>query len=250
MDQLKAENARLRALVDALQAGGPLWESAMKLDEDRATVLSGSTSRLQEMVASGSDIRVVTQFRHNEHVDAASANAELVLEPSSFPITVALYPDAGPQRSPSWVAMVMTARQPVNPNDNTGVGGFNQAPDAASPAAALSLFLYNQNAQQGRAAVQLSREAFAAASSGVHAPHGSEFQPGDEYPKRAGIYDKDGNEMMEIQSENDLGTNAPSSNFIYRFQGYEFFAQTRWETALHTGVSCKAHRSSDPGHVS
>ena len=90
MDQLKAENARLRALVDALQAGAPLWESAMKLDEDRATVLSGSTSRLQEMVASGSDIRVVTQFRHNEHVDAASANAELVLEPSSFPITVAL----------------------------------------------------------------------------------------------------------------------------------------------------------------
>eukprot|EP01045_Picozoa_sp_COSAG04_P020496 COSAG04_NODE_2103_length_4779_cov_3.468162_7_plen_213_part_01 len=135
--------------------------------------------------------------------------------------------------------MVMTARQPVNPNDNTGVGGFNQAPDATSPAAALSLFLYNQDAQQGRAAVQLSREAFAAASSGVHAPHGSEFQPGDEYPKRAGIYDKDGNEMMEIQSENDLGTNAPSSNFIYRFQGYEFFAQTRWETALHTGVSCK-----------
>ncbi len=90
MDQLKAENARLQALVDALQAGSPLWESAMKLDEDRATVVSGSTSRLQEMVASGSDIRVVTQFRHNEHVDAASANAELVLEPSSFPITVAL----------------------------------------------------------------------------------------------------------------------------------------------------------------
>ena len=146
--------------------------------------------------------------------------------------------------------MVMTARQPVNPNDNTGVGGFNQAPDATSPAAALSLFLYNQNAQQGRAAVQLSREAFAAASSGVHAPHGSEFQPGDEYPKRAGIYDKDGNEMMEIQSENDLGTNAPSSNFIYRFQGYEFFAQTRWETALHTGVSCKVLAARIRGHVS
>ena len=116
MDQLKAENARLQALVDALQAGGgPLWESAMKLDEDRATVVSGSTSRLQEMVASGSDIRVVTQFRHNEHVDAASANAELVLEPSSFPITVALCGSHPHHCLPLYPLPELSPRSPCRP---------------------------------------------------------------------------------------------------------------------------------------
>ena len=115
MDQLKAENARLQALVDALQGGGPLWESAMKLDEDRATVVSGSTSRLQEMVASGSDIRVVTQFRHNEHVDAASANAELVLEPSSFPITVALCGSHPHHCLPLYPLPELSPRSPCRP---------------------------------------------------------------------------------------------------------------------------------------
>jgi hypothetical protein len=34
---------------------------------------------------------VVTHFRHNEHVDTSSSNDELVLEPSSFPVTIALF---------------------------------------------------------------------------------------------------------------------------------------------------------------
>ena len=38
------------------------------------------------------------------------------------------------------------------------------------------------------------------------------FAPGDEYPKQL----LDG--MMEIQGESDVGTNAPSSNFVYQFQ--------------------------------
>ena len=41
---------------------------------------------------------------------------------------------------PSYVAGIMTARQPVKPNDSSGPGGFNGRNEAT-----LSLFLYNQD---------------------------------------------------------------------------------------------------------
>ena len=222
---LRAENVRLQALVAALQAApvspSPLWASCLTLDEAR-TVVAGSAEALGQAVALGADLRVVTQFHHNEHVDGSSHNNELVLEPSSFPVTIALFDDdngdgaataalASPataaSRTPSWCAAVMVARQPVNPNDNTGPGGFNGS------GAALSLFMYNQDGQQARAAVQLNREAFTAAAAQCAEAPGGEFAPGDEYPKQL----LDG--MMEIQGESDVGTNAPSSNFVYQFQG-------------------------------
>ena len=118
----------------------------------------------------------------------------------------------------------MVARQPVNPNDASGPGGFNGS------GAALSLFLYNQNGQQARAAVQMHEEAYIAARSRRPETPGGEFAPGNEYPKQLL------NGMMEIQSEHDVGTLSPSSNFIYKFQSYNFFAATRWEMALHTSV--------------
>ena len=119
---------------------------------------------LAAALGAGRDLRIVTQFRHNEHVDPISDNDELVLEPSSFPVTIALYSDTAAatgatSRLPSFVAGIMTARQPVNPNDSTGPGGFNGRGEAA-----LSLFLYYQDGQQARAAVQLTRGAFAAST--------------------------------------------------------------------------------------
>ena len=230
VEELKAENARLRALVAALQSP-PLWSSCLTLGQDREPT-SGSATKLADAVACGADIRVVTHFRHNEHVDASSSNDELVLEPSSFPVTIALFSADSTEgtgdstaRTPSWTAAVMLARQPVNPNDASGAGGFNGS------GASLSLFMYNQNGQQARAVVQMNKEAYVAATTRSAEPPSGEFAPGDKYPKQL----LDG--MMEIQSEHDFGTLAPSSNFIYKFQSYEFFAATRWEMALQTSAS-------------
>ena len=41
---------------------------------------------------------------------------------------------------------------------------------------------------------------------------------------------------MVVTSQHDPGSNAASTNFIYKFQGYEFFAGRPFVTALHTGA--------------
>ena len=108
---LRAENARLRKLVAALQSPTPLWSSCLTLDQDRHPI-AGSSAALADAIACGADVRVVTHFRHNEHIDTSSSNDELVLEPSSFPVTIALFDYDGTAaraedatvRRPSWTA--------------------------------------------------------------------------------------------------------------------------------------------------
>ena len=229
---LRAENARLQAIVAGLggsggwqagdSGGSPLWSRALALSEAREPT-AGSPQALSHAIGTGADLRIITHFRHNEHIAPSSSNAEMVLEPSQFPITLALY-DAADDELPSWVAGVMMGRLGCNPADSTGTGGFN---GDASSTSSLSLFMYNQDGQQARASVSLSASAITTASQ---APPGSSSTPGD-FPKSilGG--------MMEIQSENDAGTASASINFVYRFQSYEFFVSTRWKLALHNSAS-------------
>jgi hypothetical protein len=106
------------------------WETILELDSNRKVVFGGEKA-LAEKVRKGCDLRVATVFRHNEHVDPASSNDELIEETGDFSQSVLL--------NGCWSAAFMTLRQPVSIP-----AGFGKIPS-------LSLFLYNQNGQQAMA---------------------------------------------------------------------------------------------------
>ena len=106
------------------------YETVLELDSSRQ-VVSGSAEKLNRAIASGADIRVRTDFIHNEHIDPDSADNQRVAETSSFPQTVLI--------DKVWSAFFMTLRQPIALRD-----GFGE-PNS------LSLFLYNQDGQQAMA---------------------------------------------------------------------------------------------------
>src|SRR5689334_11392153 len=104
------------------------WNSVLTLNSDRS-VRTGSVEALGEAVGRGADLRILTEFRHNEHIDTKSASRELIREVCDFQI---LY-----RVDDSWVAGIMQMRQPV------------QLPDGFGPRPSMSFFLYNQNGEQG-----------------------------------------------------------------------------------------------------
>lgn len=201
-----------------------LWSLALKLGKGEQ-IVEGSTAALARAVSAGADVRISSRFRHNEHINPSSSNSEMVEEASMFPISMALYGSAAAydRAEPSYSAFLMTARQPVNPDDPSGQGGFNGRP-------AIAIFLYNQNGQQARAAVQLDGEALGVGEAlDGRADAKLATTEGAKYPQVM----LDG--RMVVQSEYDAKSNAPCKNFIYSFDAYYFFAAERWELALHTG---------------
>ena len=78
---------------------------ALELDIQR-NVISGSPEELRDAIRRGADLRVYTEFRHNEHIDFSSSNNEMVRETSDFPATYLV--------EDRWVAAMMTLRQPVS----------------------------------------------------------------------------------------------------------------------------------------
>jgi hypothetical protein len=103
------------------------WTCALELDESRR-IVAGSPAQLVAALARGADLRVYTEFRHNEHIDVQSSSSEMIQEVSQFGVTCVV-----DQR---WAAGFMSLRQPVN------------LPDAFGPMPSLSLFLYNQDGRQ------------------------------------------------------------------------------------------------------
>ena len=80
----------------------------------------------------------------------------------------------------------------------------------------MSFFLYNQNGQQAIARPFLDGKT--------------------RVRKRGSGPDDDGYPKYHLQEEWDSGTNAPSSNFIYDFEGYRFFVRDEWrEVFAHNG---------------
>ena len=142
------------------------------------TVRSGSERLLADAIGRGADLRVFTEFRHNEHIDTSSNNDELVQEVSEFPVTCLL--------EDRWAAGIMTLRQPV------------ALPDGFEPRPSMSFFLYNQNGQQA-----------------IARPHLDGVIPSEE-PGPAPLDELFDTMPRYHQHDNwDVGTNAPSSNFIY-----------------------------------
>lgn len=162
-------------------------ECALVLNAQREPV-QGSTERLNLKLRHGADLRIRTEFRHNEHIDVHSDDNQLVTETSTFAQTMLI--------DGNWSAYFMTLRQPVALRDGFG------APHA------LSLFLYNQNAQQALARLTLDRSLDR---------------------ETAGEMEYDGFRKMHTMGSFDAHTRGASKNFIYDFESYHFIVKDHYE---------------------
>ncbi len=165
----------------------------LTLSADR-TIRGGSFAALADAIRRAADLRIATEFRHNEHIDTASGDPELVREVAEFRVTYLL--------DDRWSAGIMTLRQPVS------------LPDGFGPRPSMSFFLYNQDGQQAIARPYLD----GAPPAGV--PGLSPLDDHSDMPR------------YHQQDSWDAATNAPSSNFVYDFDVYQFWVCDRWQELL------------------
>jgi hypothetical protein len=176
--------------------GGPetnRWTCVLTLDSRREPV-SGSPEKLQAAIRRGADLRISTEFRHNEHIDTTSASAELISEVADFRITYVL--------EDRWVAGIINLRQPI------------ELPNGFGPRPSMSFFLYNQNGQQAIARPYLDGAPITG-KPGISPPDDHSAMP-----------------RFHEQDNWDMGTNAPSKNFIYDFDLYRFLVSDTWTEKL------------------
>lgn len=171
----------------------------LSLDMQR-NITGGSPEALQDAIRNGADLRVYTEFHHNQHIDTSSDHNELIRETSDFPATYLI--------DDRWVCAMMTQRQPATLPDRFG----------ARPS--MSFFMYNQDGRQAIARPYLDG---AGEDPTIGTPPADMFGGGgEEKPMH----------LMHVHSENDQDTNAPSSNFIYDFDSYRFLVQDDWTEVL------------------
>ncbi len=169
------------------------WRCALELDSHR-NVTSGSTASLTEAIGRAADLRIYTEFLHNEHIDVGSSNAERIREVAEFGVTYRL--------DNRWTAGVMSLRQPI------------ELPVGFGPRPSMSFFLYNQDGTQAIARPHLDGGP-AATSFGSSPP-----RPPENMPK------------YHAFDNWDQGTNAPSHNFVYDFDVYRFCVSDSWREVL------------------
>jgi hypothetical protein len=170
------------------------WRPVLTLDE-RMHVLAGSATALRSAIGSGADLRIYSEFRHNEHIDVDSTDDDLVQETMDMRTTYVI--------DNRWAAGIITLRQPVS------------LPDAFGPRPSLSLFLYNEDGSQAIARPHLDGPP----QSG---PHG--LSPLSDHSRMPRYIEHD---------RWDDGTNGPSSNFTYAFDTLRYFVRDDWQLALH-----------------
>jgi hypothetical protein len=163
------------------------------LDSTR-TVVAGSEKALVDAIQSGADLRICTEFLHNEHIDVRSESAERVREVAEFGVTYLV--------EQCWVAGIMSLRQPVELPT-----GFGERPS-------MSFFLYNQDGKQAIARPYLD---------GLRT-HG---MPGA-FPTESLA------NMPKYHTHDswDEQTNAPSRNFTYDFDVFRYYVWNCWEEVL------------------
>ena len=165
----------------------------LTLNGDR-TIGAGSTAALADAIRRAADLRVATEFRHNEHIDTSSDSRELIREVAEFRVTYLL--------EDRWSAGIMTLRQPVD------------LPDGFGPRPSMSFFLYNQDGQQAIARPYLDRLPTTSARG------------------RSPLDDHSAMPRYHQHDSWDAGTNAPSSNFVYDFDHYQFWVYDGWREVL------------------
>jgi hypothetical protein len=172
----------------------PAWRSVLALD-DRMQPVAGSAVELRSAIARGADLRIYSEFRHNEHIDVDSTDDDLVQETMDMRATYLV--DA------RWAAGIITLRQPVT------------LPDRFGPRPSLSLFLYNEDGSQAIARPFLG-------GPPEQGPHGPSPPADHSRMPRFNEHDRW-----------DDGTNAPSSNFTYAFDTLRYFVREDWRLVLH-----------------
>jgi hypothetical protein len=179
---------------DGMAATPAGWRLVQTLDRNRR-VIDGSPEELQRAIARGADLRIYSEFYHDEHIDTESDRHELVQESMDMRATYLV--------ENRWAAGILTLRQPV------------QLPDRFGPRPSLSLFLYNEDGQQAVARLYLdSLPVDGAVGPSPPADH-------SRMPK------------YEELDRWDDGTNAPSSNFNYAFETLRYFVREDWNEVLH-----------------
>ena len=169
------------------------WTCALTLDSTR-TVVAGSEKALVDGIRKGGDLRICTEFIHNEHIDVRSKSAERVREVAEFGVTYLV--------EERWAAGIVSLRQPV------------ELPTGFGQRSSMSFFLYNQDGRQAIARPYLD---------GVPA-HGIPGASPPQGPADMPKYHAHGNW--------DAETNAPTSNFTYDFDVFEYYVCNSWEEVL------------------
>lgn len=170
------------------------WRDVLTLDSERR-VIAGSPAALREAIAAGADLRIYSEFRHNEHIDVRSNNDEWIRETMDMRATYLI--------DGRWAAGIITLRQPV------------ELPSGFGPRPSLSLFLYNEDGSQAIARPFLDGPP-TVGPRGPSPPTDHSAMP----------------KYRELDRWDD-GTNAPSSNFIYAFERLRYFVRDDWTLALH-----------------
>jgi hypothetical protein len=179
------------------------WRCALSLSSDRK-VTSGSFADLASAIARGADLRLYTEFLHEEHIAPGSTtpgindarNRGMIRESIDFRETVLV--------DGSHVAGINVLRQPLEPT--TGFNGTQPK---------MSFFMYNMTGEQSHANLLLEGDA-PAGQVGVR-----QIVPPDPAMKK-----------MSDQESFDLGTSAPCRNFIYDMECYRFFVRDEWTMVL------------------
>ena len=169
------------------------WRLVQTLDRDRS-LTHGSPEELRTAIRSGADLRIYSEFYHDEHIDLDSDNHELVQESMDMRATYLV--------DDRWAAGILTLRQPV------------ELPDRFGPRPSLSLFLYNEDGEQAIARLFLD----GVPPTGLLGP-----SPPADHAQMPKYHERD---------RWDDGTNAPSSNFIYDFETLRYFVREDWREVL------------------
>jgi hypothetical protein len=171
----------------------PAWNMLLQLDEARQWI-AGDPAELRAAIARGADLRIYSEFRHNEHIDTSSTDDQWIEETMDMRTNYLV--------DKRWCGGILTLRQPV------------ELPIGFGPRPSLSLFMYNEDGTQ------------AVARPFLDGPP----QPGQRGPSPSiGIPDMP--KYHELDRFDD-GTNAPSSNFSYDFATLKYFVRDDWTEVL------------------
>lgn len=174
------------------------WNCVLELNS-RREITAGSTRALASAIGRAADLRIGTEFLHNEHIDVTSPSAECIREVAEFGVTYLM--------NQHWSAGIMSLRQPID------------LPVGFGPRASMSFFLYNQDGTQGIARPFLDGVPATGARGAAVAV------PPENMPK------------YHIEDSWDHATNAPSHSFVYDFDVFRYFVGDTWEEVLHHGPS-------------
>lgn len=178
------------------------WQLALELAADRS-VTNGNASALAAAVRRGADLRIYTEFFHEEHIAPFSltganhpAHDGLIREVIDFRQTILV--------DDHHVAGITLYRQPLEPTQ-----GFN----GLQPK--MAFFMYNMTGHQSCADCILEDRPFAGM------PGTRQIVPASQ-------------QMVKMSETEvfDADTSGASRNFIYDMEVYRFFVRDDWEQVL------------------